>query len=148
MNFSNDFLNFEFLKLILNSNNYVIYTNNVSNNTLSINYEYDDNVKEIVFKIFLTILFVITFIVGIITNSLVIFVFLRKQEVRQYTIFFFVNLSFADILVLFICIPIAITDLFSPNEWFYGFYYCNILKFKKLLCDIGVFKRLAIWQYI
>ena len=71
------------------------------------------------------ILFTLTFIVGLFTNAIVIIVFVFKSELRQFTNYFFANLSISDILVLIVCMPIAITDLFKPDSWFFGKFYCK-----------------------
>ena len=76
-------------------------------------------------SIVFAILFSFTFLFGIFTNSIVVLVFAIKSEFRQYTNYFFANLSIADILVLIVCIPVAITDLFSPDIWNYGRVYCE-----------------------
>ena len=96
-----------------------------------IDYYYDLN--RLLQSLTFAVLFFLVFIVGIVSNLLIIFVFLFRNEFRQYTNYFFANLSFTDILVLLVCIPIAITDLFSPNIWYYGYIYCNI--------KILIFKR-------
>jgi hypothetical protein len=74
-------------------------------------------------------IFAFIFLFGILTNLLVIGVFILRSEFRQFTNFFFINLSIADILVLLFCIPITITDLFSPDEWHYGQFYCKVYTF-------------------
>ena len=71
------------------------------------------------------VLFTLTFIVGLFTNAIVIVVFVFKSELRQFTNYFFTNLSISDILVLIVCMPIAITDLFKPDSWFFGKFYCK-----------------------
>ncbi|CAF0870888.1 unnamed protein product [Brachionus calyciflorus] len=74
-------------------------------------------------------LFGFTFIFGLLTNSLVVVVFLFKSELRQYTNYFFTNLSIADLLVIIVCIPVAISDLLSPDIWNFGVIYCKMYYF-------------------
>lgn len=74
-------------------------------------------------------LFSLTFIFGIFTNFLVVIVFIFKSELRQYTNYFFANLSIADILVLIVCIPVALSDCFSPDIWPLGGFYCRMYYF-------------------
>lgn len=80
-------------------------------------------------SIFFAILYSIMFFFGLFTNLLVIFVFVFKKELRQYTNFFFTNLCIADLLVILVCIPVALTDLLSPDVWSFGFFYCKIYYF-------------------
>jgi hypothetical protein len=86
---------------------------------------YQADTTSIVFSL----LYALIFAVGIFTNLIVICIFIFKSGFRQYRNSFFINLSIADILVLLCCIPISITDLFSPNSWFYGFVYCKLYYF-------------------
>lgn len=74
-------------------------------------------------------LYSIMFVFGLLANLLVVFVFLFKKELRQYTNFFFTNLSVADLLVIIVCIPVAISDLLSPDVWNFGFFYCKMYYF-------------------
>jgi hypothetical protein len=75
------------------------------------------------------ILFGVIFLVGIVTNACVVLLFIVKSEIRQYTNYLFANLSIADLFVITVCIPVAITDLFSPDVWQYGLIFC---KFKSI----------------
>jgi hypothetical protein len=81
------------------------------------------------YSIIFSAIFAFIFLFGIFTNLLVIGVFILRSEFRQYTNFFFINLSIADILVLLFCIPITITDLYSPDQWHYGQFYCQMYTF-------------------
>lgn len=76
-------------------------------------------------SIVFAILFSLVLLFGLFTNAIVVLVFVVKSEFRQYTNYFFANLSISDMLVLVVCIPVAITDLFSPDIWNYGRIYCK-----------------------
>ncbi len=65
------------------------------------------------------------FIIGLLSNFIVIFVFALKKGFYQYSNYFFINLSFSDVLVLLFCVPIAIADLFYPDDWQFGSFYCE-----------------------
>lgn len=80
-------------------------------------------------SMFFAVLYSIMFFFGLFANSLVIFVFVSKKELRQYTNYFFTNLCIADLLVIIVCIPVALTDLLSPDVWSFGFVYCKIYYF-------------------
>jgi hypothetical protein len=98
-------------------------------NHLSINNNNNEsNIGQIGSLIFAST-FALIFVIGIIANLLVIAVFILKNEFRQFTNYFFVNLSIADILIVLICIPVAISDLLSPDEWIWGHLYCQIYHF-------------------
>ena len=75
-----------------------------------------------------TFLYAILFIFGIVANLAVVVVYLFQKNFKKHTIAFFISLSLSDILVLIVCIPISITDLFL-NEWQYGLIYCKFICF-------------------
>ena len=77
--------------------------------------------------IFFSFLYSFIFLFGILANLLVIFTFLFKNGSKaSCKNAFLINLCLSDILVIMFCIPIAISDQFSPNVWYYGFLYCKI----------------------
>lgn len=77
-----------------------------------------------------TTLFGIIFLAGIAANLVVIIVLVKKRELKQFASYFFINLSLADMLVLILCVPISISDLFTLNGvWLYGAAYCKIYTF-------------------
>ena len=72
-------------------------------------------------------LYGLIFLFGIISNVIVIKVYMTSENSNNKSRFFFINLSISDIISLLICIPNAISDLFILNGWKFGFYYCNVL---------------------
>lgn len=76
---------------------------------------------------FFTGLFGLIFVVGLIANILVIFVYIFDTQSKKQKKYFFINLSISDIAVLLVCVPITITDLYSPDEWLYGWVFCKYL---------------------
>lgn len=88
---------------------------------------YQGEASSIIPTFFFAIFFIASFILGIAGNSLVIYAFLSKKELRSHTNIFFINLSISDILVILVCVPVALTDLFLPDNWYYGYIYCKFL---------------------
>lgn len=88
--------------------------------------EADSSLPTFIFATF----FIASFVLGIAGNSLVIYAFLSKKELRSHTNIFFINLSISDILVILVCVPVALTDLFLPENWYYGYIYCKFLGYK------------------
>ena len=70
--------------------------------------------------------FISSFVVGIAANLLVIYIFLSTKYIRSHTSMFFINLSISDILVILVCVPVALTDLFLSENWYYGYIYCKL----------------------
>ena len=61
---------------------------------------------------------------GISFNLVIIIIYTFKKSFKN-TKYFFVNLSVSDIMILAVCIPRAICDLFSDEEWRFGYFYCK-----------------------
>lgn len=63
---------------------------------------------------------------GLLGNSLVPLVVLRTRDLRTSTNFLLVNLAVADVLVLVVCLPTALTELHTrPNTWVLGAFLCE-----------------------
>ena len=78
---------------------------------------------------FFTGLLGLIFVVGLIANLLVIIVYIFDTQSKKQKKYFFINLSISDIAVLLVCVPITITDLYSPEEWLYGWVFCKYFFF-------------------
>lgn len=79
--------------------------------------------------VFGTSIYAIIFILGTCGNIMVLHIFFKNSEMRNCTNFFLANLSIADLLVLFICIPIAMHDLYAKERWYLGQYICKLTGF-------------------
>lgn len=86
-------------------------------------------------SIILSIVYGLILLFGIMANLIVVFVYIFKDGLNKSTNFFFISLSISDILVLIVCIPIIITELYS-NEWLYGIIYCNLKFFLFLSLEL------------
>lgn len=63
------------------------------------------------------VFYIFIFIIGVFGNLLVIYVLAKEKELRTFTNYLLANLSIADLLVLFICVPIGLHDLFAKERW-------------------------------
>jgi hypothetical protein len=79
--------------------------------------------------LFGSFLYSILFIFGISGNIMVLFVLFKNSELRNCTNYFLANLSIADLLILFICVPIAMHDLYANERWYLGRYVCKLTGF-------------------
>jgi hypothetical protein len=86
----------------------------------------EDNHSNTSEPITFTVLYGLIFLFGIISNSIVIMVYLFNKEFKNHSKYFFANLSISDILVLLVCVPVAITDLFTDGQWKFGEFYCRV----------------------
>ena len=64
------------------------------------------------------------FIIGFFGNALVIFVVCWNKSLQHNTNYCLVNLSVADLLLIVVCMPVAVTDIFAKEVWYFGFLMC------------------------
>ena len=98
---------------------------NTSINTEQIRYGY-------VIPSLLASFYGLIFILGISFNFIIILIYSQKQSLKNFTKFFFINLSVSDMLILAICIPRTICDLYTDGEWKLGYLYCKYLFYIRL----------------
>ena len=82
-------------------------------------------------SIIFVIIYVVIFLIGLSSNSVVILVYLFNRKFKNNLNYLFANLSISAFLVLTLCVPIAIADLLNNGYWKLGFFYCKCL-FSKL----------------
>jgi hypothetical protein len=86
-------------------------------------------------------LFLLVFIFGIVGNILVFYAVWSNVQLRNATNFFLVNLSIADFMVLFICLPpTVIHDV--AQTWFLGEILCKLISY--LQVSISLFSNLMV----
>ncbi|KAL4229344.1 hypothetical protein ACF0H5_012383 [Mactra antiquata] len=76
-----------------------------------------------------TIVLVITFIIGILGNTLVIFVVCLNRNMKTSVNIYLINLCIADILVLAVCMPTVVVDIYAREVWYFGSAMCSIVPF-------------------
>ena len=71
-------------------------------------------------------LYCLVFVVGLLGNATVIFVVVRRSSsMRTSTNIFLANLSVADVWVLLICVPTALTEFYAKDVWYLGETLCK-----------------------
>ena len=65
------------------------------------------------------------FLIGFFGNALVIFVVCWNKSLQHNTNYCLVNLSVADLLLIIVCMPSAIMDLFAKEVWYFGYIMCK-----------------------
>ena len=68
-------------------------------------------------NIIFTVMYVITFLVSLVGNTLLIYIVWKKPDVRSLTSFMFVNMAVADLLVTLAVIPYTISDFYVKGVW-------------------------------
>ena len=71
----------------------------------------------------------IVFLLGIVGNSLVLYVLTKEKDLRNFTNYLLANLSIADTLTLLICVPTGLHDLFAKERWYLGRLMCYLIVF-------------------
>ena len=92
-------------------------TESPSNTTVYDEYIYDYSETETALPLFeiipVTIIYGITFIVGVIGNTLVIFSIVRYKRMRNVTNVFLTSLASADLLLVLLCVPVKVKETFN-----------------------------------
>nr|QVK45669.1 G protein-coupled receptor [Proales similis] len=73
------------------------------------------------------IVYSLIFLVGFFGNTLVILVAFFNQRKQHNTHYCLVNLSIADLLLIIVCMPSAIIDLFAKEVWYLGGFFCKVI---------------------
>ncbi|CAF0972074.1 unnamed protein product, partial [Brachionus calyciflorus] len=76
-----------------------------------------------------SLFYTLIFIMGVTGNSLVIYVLMKEKEMRNFTNYLLANLSVADLMVLFTCVPSSLHDLFAKERWYLGKMMCHLIAF-------------------
>lgn len=73
------------------------------------------------------IMYSLIFLIGFFGNALVIFVVCWNKSLQHNTNYCLVNLSIADLLLIVVCMPSAIVDLYAKEVWYFGYLLCKII---------------------
>ncbi|KAI0233893.1 Neuromedin-U receptor 2, partial [Lamellibrachia satsuma] len=76
-----------------------------------------------------TLIYTLLFVLGVAGNLLVFIVVWRHPDMRSSTNCFIVNLSVADTLVIIVCMPTSLIELYSKNVWHLGPVMCKLVPF-------------------
>ena len=82
------------------------------------------------------LVFTLTFIIGAVGNSLVVFVMVGDKKSRSVTTLFLVSLAVADLMFLVICVPCEMIKLFFINISM-GAGLCKVLGFIEMLSGVA-----------
>ena len=94
---------------------YTVYNATGDNGTVTPDYEYDmvDTFPLIEELIPVSIVYGLTLLLGITGNALVIFSVTRYEQMMTITNTFLLSLASADLLLILICVPVKVSDLFE-----------------------------------
>ncbi|XP_022625209.1 proteinase-activated receptor 2-like [Seriola dumerili] len=99
--------------------------------------------------VFLPIIYIIVFIVGLPTNAMAIWVFLFRTKIKHPSAIYMANLALADLLFV-IWVPLKIAYHFNGNDWIYGAGLCKVLVaffYGNMYCSIAFIACISIQRY-
>lgn len=76
-------------------------------------------------KITSTLFFAIIFLFGVFGNVLVILVVCWNRNMKTSVNIYLMNLCVADILVLTVCMPTVLVDVYARDVWYFGKTMCK-----------------------
>ncbi|XP_048240428.1 neuropeptides capa receptor-like isoform X1 [Haliotis rufescens] len=79
--------------------------------------------------IFLTVVYVVIFISGIVGNVLTCFVVLRNKYMHTTTNFYLLSLAASDVLTLLLALPPDVSTIWEAYPWRFGLGFCIIKSF-------------------
>jgi hypothetical protein len=121
---ANEFIN---IAALTTSNNDAIYDNNNSI-VRKINAR-----PSMTFSTIIITFYCVIFMLGIIGNSLVVFVVCRNKSMQSVTNVFITNLAVSDILMCLLCVPFTPLSFFMDN-WIFGKFLCHLVPFSLGVC--------------
>ncbi|XP_070780643.1 proteinase-activated receptor 2 [Enoplosus armatus] len=99
--------------------------------------------------VFLPIVYIIVFVVGLPTNILAIWVFLFRTKKKHPSSIYMANLALADLLFV-IWVPVKIAYHFNGNNWIYGEGLCKVLVaffYGNMYCSISFIACISVQRY-
>ncbi|XP_076018972.1 neuropeptide Y receptor Y7 [Genypterus blacodes] len=91
-----------------------------------------DITKHIAVQITLITAYSIIILLGLLGNSLVVYMIIRYKNMRTVTNFFIANLALADLLVDTLCLPFTLIYTLL-DEWKFGAVLCHMVPFAQVL---------------
>ncbi|KAK9532266.1 hypothetical protein VZT92_009660 [Zoarces viviparus] len=99
--------------------------------------------------VFLPIVYIIVFVVGLPANALAIWVFLFRTKKKHPSSIYMANLALADLLFV-IWVPLKIAYHFNGNNWIYGHGLCKVLVaffYGNMYCSIAFIACISVQRY-
>ncbi|KAK9532261.1 hypothetical protein VZT92_009657 [Zoarces viviparus] len=99
--------------------------------------------------VFLPIVYIIVFVVGLPANALAIWVFVFRTKKKHPASIYMANLALADLLFV-IWVPLKIAYHFNGNNWTYGHGLCKVLVaffYGNMYCSIAFIACISVQRY-
>lgn len=108
-----------------------------------------DTLKSDLTTVFIPILYIVVFALGLPANGMAIYVFLFRVKKKHPSSIYMANLALADLLFV-IWIPLKISYHFNGNNWTYGEPLCKVLVgffYGNMYCSILFIACLSVQRY-
>ncbi|KAK7877399.1 hypothetical protein WMY93_031886 [Mugilogobius chulae] len=99
--------------------------------------------------VFLPIVYIIVFVVGLPANALAVWVFLFRVKKKHPSLIYMANLALADLMFV-IWVPLKIAYHFNNNDWIYGEELCKVLVgffYANMYCSILFITCFSVQRY-
>ncbi|KAM3939580.1 proteinase-activated receptor 2 [Leptodactylus fuscus] len=100
-------------------------------------------------KVFLPIIYIIVFAVGLPSNAIALWVFCYRTKKKHPAVIYMANLALADLMFI-IWIPLKIAYHLNGNNWIYGEAMCKVLVgffYGNMYCSILFITCLSVQRY-
>lgn len=99
--------------------------------------------------VFLPVIYITVFVVGLPTNAMAIWVFLFRTKKKHPSSIFMANLALADLLFV-IWVPLKVAYHINGNNWVYGEGLCKVLVaffYGNMYCSIAFIACISVQRY-
>ncbi|KAM9338295.1 proteinase-activated receptor 2-like [Symphorus nematophorus] len=108
-----------------------------------------DTLKSNLTTVFIPIIYIIVFVVGLPANGMAVWVFLFRTKKKHPSTIYMANLALADLLFV-IWTPLKISYHFNGNNWVYGEPLCKVLVsffYGNMYCSVLFIACLSMQRY-
>lgn len=108
-----------------------------------------DTLKSTLTTVFLPVLYIIVFVIGLPANGMALWVFLFRTKKKHPSTIYMANLALADLLFV-IWTPLKISYHFNGNNWTYGEPLCKVLVsffYGNMYCSVLFITCLSVQRY-
>nr|XP_019937151.1 PREDICTED: proteinase-activated receptor 2-like [Paralichthys olivaceus] len=125
------------------------FTGTETNNGVWVSSQAKEVLSSRLTTVFLPIIYIIVFAVGLPTNAMAIWVFLFRTKEKHPSSIFMANLALSDLLFV-IWVPLKIAYHFNGNNWIYGEGLCKVLVgffYGNMYCSISFITCISVQRY-
>lgn len=108
-----------------------------------------ETLKSNLTTVFIPILYIIVFVIGLPANGMALWVFLFRTKKKHPSTIYMANLALADLLFV-IWVPLKISYHFNGNNWIYGEPLCKVLVsffYGNMYCSVLFITCLSMQRY-